>query len=308
MGLSIIIPTHNRIPNLTKLVNSIYSFNLPFEFEVIVVNDNKELHSTIYLNTLTKLLFNTIGGAASSRNLGASNAKYNYFLFIDDDMIVSKDSIVYIYTELTKDENISYNVDWTYPLDLLNIIKKKAFGRYLINNNHTTLKGWMKEGDWIKNQVLPIEIIASAFLGISKINFDKIRGYDSTFPFAGFEDYDFAKRLNNNGINGILNTQITVFHNEEDNVVIDKWLERRYRKGYTNAIGVKKLGYVDHMLRYSNLKSFLFEIIYDFRNLYKFILRLIPNNKLFDKTYSILFNPLLGSYIYKGYYDGMKNE
>lgn len=168
------------------------------------------------------------------------------------------------------------------------------------------LEGWMAKGEWQPKSILPIRIITSQFLGISKTAFLSINGYNETFPFAGFEDYDFAFRLNAHGINGVLNTREQIFHNEEENILINNWLKRRYRNGYTNAIGTFQLNYTERELHYTKFKSIAFQLIYSFRSCYKFLLWLIPNHPAFDSSYCKLFNPLLGAYIHQGYLDGQK--
>ncbi len=304
MGLSIIIPTHDRRKNLTHLVHGILNIDFPFETEIIIVND---FENQLYFSDLPVVeIFNPEGGVAKSRNLGVSVSNHDHLLFIDDDMIVTEDAILWIKDSLSTTLKTALNVDWIYPGDLLARAQRSKFGRYLINNGHASLKGWMNKGEWKPDSIEEIDIIASAFLGLKKQDFLSVNGYNEHFPYAGFEDYDFARKLKQSGVQGLLNTRLQIFHNEEANIVAQNWLKRRYRNGFTNAIGCYKLNYQDKRLHYTRIKSLAFTTIFRFRHLYNCFLWLIPNIRTFDPLYTKLFNPLLGAYIFKGYHDGTK--
>ena len=308
MPFSVIIPTYNRPEILDQSLALLVPLSRELDMEIIVVNDSKDclLHlGEKYPGVL--VLDNPKSGVASARNLGLRHARHEKIIFMDDDMMVHREALLFIIGFLDQHPGNSINLNWIYPPDLQAKIRKTKFGRYLLRNGHADLKGWMDPAEWKENATFQIRIIASAILGITKSSVQKIGGYNERFPFAGFEDHDFASRLNEAGIQGYLNTSILVFHNEADRVEMKPWLERRKRNGQTRAVGVRDLNYAEYRIEYSGLKNFLFKMIYWFRSIYIAYLYLLPNLSFLDPLYALLFNPLLGAYIHQGYTREMKH-
>jgi GT2 family glycosyltransferase len=90
--------------------------------------------------------------------------------------------------------------------------------------------------------------------------FHRIGGYNTVFPFAGFEDYDFSKRVRTAGVVPYVDPTIMTFHNEVDRLDLVSWLDRRARGGYTRQVAVMN-GEKDLELRFSFLKTSAFSII-----------------------------------------------
>lgn len=93
--LSVIIPTHNRIERLKRVLAGFeaqtYSRDL---FEVIVVSDASSDGTNEYLAAFeTPLDFHFViqehGGPAKARNSGVAKAQGKYVLFVDDDVVPS---------------------------------------------------------------------------------------------------------------------------------------------------------------------------------------------------------------------------
>lgn len=306
--VSIIIPSFSRTQILYKSLEQIREFIDALNGEIIVVDDNKDKPITLpFLHHKLRLLKNPGSGVASARNYGAKYANYDRLIFMDDDMIITQHALSVVTDFLNENPGACMNLSWTYPPELQKQISTTKFGRYLLKNGHADLKGWMDNEPWHENSIYQVNGITSQFLALHKQDFDKIGGYNENFPHAGFEDRDFSLRLTGSGVKVWLNTKVQVYHNEEDRVSMDPWLARRYRNGFTLAIGVKKFGYTDYTLNYSGFKSLLFNIIYTISPLYKLNLFLLPNIKLFDSLYSFFFNPLLGAFIHKGYKMGLKD-
>jgi GT2 family glycosyltransferase len=306
MPFSVIIPTYNRNHQLNKAVAALLEFTPGTDMEIIIVNDSKTHEVDLgFSDPSITILKNKKSGVASARNLGVDHAKNEKLIFMDDDMIVNEEAISYIDKFLEENPQSCININWVYPNELQQKIQKKKFGRYLLKNGHADLKGWMNKEEWKDHDIFGIPVIASAILGIRKSSVRKINGYDEKFPFAGFEDHDFATRLNQAGITGYLNTRLLVYHNEEDRVEMKSWLERRMRNAETKAIGVSQLGYTSQALVYSTIKKMLFPLIYFFRLVVFGMLYLVPNTPAFDRLYALLFNPILGAYIYRGYIKGL---
>lgn len=93
MKLSIIIPTHNRLEQLKKVLQGLEKQTWPFnEFEVLVVSDGSTDDTDTFLRSTStclhlRALFQSNQGAAAARNLGIAQAAGEIVLFLDDDVV-----------------------------------------------------------------------------------------------------------------------------------------------------------------------------------------------------------------------------
>lgn len=302
-SLSIIIPTKDRGEVFFKTLNAAYQATKNSVAEIIVINDSKTNNISINENLLdrVKVFNNPKSGVASARNLGVKHAKYNHLLFLDDDIIINENNISELLSLSKKYPNAAINFNWIYPENLIEQIEKTQFGRYLIYIDYTSRKGWSKGMVWDDTALFEVELIASYFLFLSKDSFNLIGGYDETFPHAGAEDFDFATRLKKKGIKGFCYPLSTVLHNEEDRINMLAWLERKKRTGETRKVAAN-LGYAEIVIKTSAAKIFAAKLIYAAKGLLFFILKVIPNNKTFDKLYFKIVTLLFSVYLYKGYF------
>jgi glycosyltransferase involved in cell wall biosynthesis len=302
-NLSIIIPTMDRDKIFQKTLKAAYDAIQNFNAEIIVVNDSKSSVPFIpdFFSDKVILINNNKSGVASARNAGAKNSKFEVLLFLDDDIIINGKNIEASFKILRDNANSALNLNWTYPPELNSAIAKTQFGRFLISNGFTSLKGWHNNSGWDENKLFEIDLIASYFLFITKKDFSISGGYNENFPHAGAEDYDFAKRLSSKNIKNLCYPLNTVFHNEEDRVDLLPWLTRKERAAETRRIGVK-LGHTELEIKAGNSKIKLSRLLFSFKGLIFLSLKLIPNLKAFDSLYSKIVNKLLALYLYKGYF------
>lgn len=298
--ISVIVPTFERGDIFTACLNSIFE-SIGNEDEVIVVNDSKDIHLNIKLTDHRLRVFNNPkSGVASARNLGASHANGQYLLFIDDDMIINHRALESCFNEIQSHPNTVVNSDWEYSRDDIIEIRKTSFGRYLEKIKFTTLRGWCPDLTWIENGLVHSKGITSQFLLMHKSHFVQVNGYNEAFPFAGFEDYDLGKKLENLGCTFYINTTCCVYHNEKDRMELIPFLERKRRGAYTRKKGVE-LGYTELTIKFSLLKKMYFRIALLFEGFFFLSIRCIPNSKFTDPFYRFIVNRLIGVYIYKGY-------
>ena len=92
--ISVIIPTKNEEDNIKSLLNNLLDF-LPKESEVIIADSNSTDKTISYINSYSDDRIKIIEGGLPSygRNKGASISKSDYLIFIDADMIPTKDLI-----------------------------------------------------------------------------------------------------------------------------------------------------------------------------------------------------------------------
>jgi glycosyltransferase involved in cell wall biosynthesis len=174
MDISIIIPTYNRNNLLYKHIAVAYRELKGLDYEIIVINDSKTNIVQIAYEWEDKVyvINNTKQGVASARNLGATIAKAELLIFVDDDVIINRKAVERAIEYLGKNKNVSLNVDWVYPPELRKKLNTYQFGRYLEHFGFTTLRGWIgPDFDWHENTVVKSKGIASYFLAISKESF-----------------------------------------------------------------------------------------------------------------------------------------
>ena len=302
-GLTIIIPTKDRGDVFCKTLKAAFNAIENITAEIIIINDSKTNTPKIlpeYYNKIN-LINNPKSGVASARNLGALNSKYSNLLFLDDDILISKENIADLIDNINKYPNSAINFNWLYPIELTNKIEKTKFGRYLIENGFTSLKGWGKNLKWEGKTVFESDLVSSYFLSITKENFNLIGGYNESFPHAGAEDYEFATRLKKSKIKGLCNPTCTVWHNEEDRVEMIPWLQRKERSAETRKIAAS-LGHESMSINASRNKVKLILFLFKIKIVFMFCLKLIPNVKALDMFSFKIINYLLAMYLYKGFF------
>lgn len=299
--LTIIIPTKDRPLVFNEAIKSASEAIRNINAEIIVVNDSKTQQPEIPSEySKIKLVNNSGSGVASARNLGAELANSPLLLFMDDDMLVFEHNVLDILNTYKKFPEACINPNWLYPPSLVSQIEQTQFGRYLIAFGFTTSKGWYNHPSWNDNDIFESMGITSQFLLISKTHFKKAGGYDERFPHSGFEDFDFGKRLLQNGVKCYVNPKNVVYHNEADRIDIVPWLERKARAGETRQVAVA-LGYNHLKIGHNSIKEIVYKIFIPIKPLFYFALKIIPNYKFFDPIYFRITNILLGTYLYEGY-------
>ena len=296
--ISIIIPTKDSGIIFDRTIEAVIASVKNFHVEIIVVNDSKTSQPIIPENTGIRLINNIKYGVASARNYGASIASSSFLLFIDDDILITRKSIELVFEFIEKHPNDCLNIEWDYPICLYKKMETLSFGRFLIKNGFTSQHGWAKDWHWEENVMFKIPLAASFFLLISKDIFNSVNGYNESFPFAGFEDYDFPKRLRKKGVEMYLDTSTIIYHNEEQKTNLRNWMQRN--GAYTLKIGVE-MGYCEKTIHYIFYKKLIYNLSNNFYTIFIKIGELLPNAKLFDSFNFKFFNFLLGLSIYKGY-------
>lgn len=297
--ISIIIPTYNRNEILYPILERIHS-ELPAElYELIVINDSKttqvELKSE-WSNSMT-CFNNPKSGVASARNFGVTKSKFEWLLFLDDDMVLSLSNFENYLNWIKKGEKVIVNLDWKYSEETNQTLMKSTFGRYLIHIGYNSLRGWNDFPNWNENEVVRVKSIASCNLLLSKTDFNAINGYDENFPFSGAEDFDFSERLGALNVPMYIDLSSFTIHNELDHLTLKKWIFRQYRGGITKKIAFEK-GYSEHEIpfqsKYKNprlLNAVFFSL-----------LSITKPFKICDKISFKLIRALVGQAIHAGFH------
>lgn len=300
MDLSVVIPTKDRGEVFKHTLHAALKATDHLSSEIIVVNDSKTSKPTFEINERVKLLNNPRSGVASARNFGVANSVGKILLFLDDDVVVSKQSVDRV-IELHHDHLSScFNLNWVYPPELENQLSKSLFGRFLQRHGMNDFKGWYNDSGWRDNAIFPSKSIASFHLSITRNDFYKTKGYNEAFPHAGFEDYDFPLQLKKVGIRFYIDSQVSVYHNEADRLNLESWLNNQQRRAVTRKVAVD-LGYTDLEIDYGVLKKIILQVLSVGTPLLFIILNMMPNRKYFDRLYSKLLSIIIAVKIFNGY-------
>jgi len=302
MDLSIIIPTKDRAEILNGTLRQALAATQHIAVEIIVVNDSKTSSPDIsgFRDKPIRMIQNAKSGVASARNLGASMALADLILFLDDDILISKESINQTLAEHRAEDEICVNPDWIYPEFLQSRLVENSFGRFLIAYNFVSCKGWYNHPRWQDQAMFETPGLASFHLSILKKCFQKSGGYDETFPYAGFEDHAFSHALQRAGIKLLINTKVIVFHNEEDRIELKNWLQRQVRGSETRKIGVR-IGYSELSIHYSFFKRMILPVLLLIKPLIVWVADTVPNYKWLDIIYFRIVLTLQAVSIYEGY-------
>ncbi len=301
MQLSIIIPTKDRQRVFDETLRWAIQAVETLDAEIIIVNDSKTSSPSIPTgsNKIT-LHQNPKSGVAAARNFGASKATAKLLLFLDDDVMISKQSLLHIFSIHEKNERVCLNVNWEYPPSLHKQLALSQFGRFLETHGMSSFKGWYADSSWKDHSLFASKSVASFHLSILKSDFEKTKGYSEHFPHAGFEDYDFPLQLKQAGLLFYIDSRVTVFHNEADRLQMSNWLNNQQRRAATRRVAVD-LGYTELKLTYSTQKIILLNTIVALSTLFVAALKIIPNRTRFDGLYFKLVGALQAAQIYKGY-------
>jgi GT2 family glycosyltransferase len=300
--ISFVIPTKNRENVLIctlKAINKSAAFLDNFE---VVVVDDEPTGKIVLPNDLqnVRVIKNTGKGVASARNLGAELSSSELLWFIDDDMLINEAALkraIYLNSVYS---NAVFNFNWEYPYELKEAIVKTPFGRYLKEIDFITMKGWCRYEYWNDHELFKTYSIAGATLLISKKNFEKVNGFDPSFPFAGFEDFDFSFRIRTNYIECYIEPAFIVYHNEINKTNLRGFLKRVQNNAITRRHAVS-IGYVEQKIDFSNAKKNVFSILRYSEKLILFLCDFWPNIKVIDKLYFIICRILISLNNFKGY-------
>lgn len=297
--ISIIIPTYHRTPMLIEHLLHLQKELEQFSYEIIVVNDAKD-EAVVLPQPLASITVvnNPKSGVASARNLGVSLAKFDWLLFLDDDMKMGKANFENYLNHLEKEDfNFTVNLDWKYS-DITNEeLAGTSFGRFLISISYNTLAGWNGLKEWPQQGLIEHNGLASCNLLIHRSIFDAVGGYDEQFSHAGAEDFEFSQRISKKGITTYIDTRSQMIHNELDRLSKQSWFKRKYQAGVTNKIAYEK-GYREVYIP----NNWKFRSPALTTTLCKSILFFTERSKTFDRLSFICYKLLLGQALNAGFH------
>jgi len=208
--ISVIVPTYNRSQFLKKVLDSLLSQTLEKpDYEIIVVDDGSKDNTLSFLNSVnTQCNFrferqeNT--GLSAARNHGASFAKGEILLFIDDDIVASPD--------LIKEHLLSHSSNNKTKA----IIGSIKTDRGILNEPMASFFEYSFRSEYQRMVMYPETVdsndVRGGNLSISKDIFLDLGMFDEEFGRIANEDGEFAYRFEKKGGCFIFNPNAIGYH------------------------------------------------------------------------------------------------
>ena len=182
--ISIITPVYNNPQKLEKLLGSIKAANALHE--VIVVDDCSSEDVKSVADKFEKVRYIRLdrhAGPSRARNAGAAEARGDFLIFFDSDVVLRPDVLKRFEEHFAASE-----------LAVVGEYDPEALGDGFFPKFKALLtESWIPESRYIS-------IFALRAAGIRKDIFDNAGGFDENIKSASVEDYEFADKLSKLGV------------------------------------------------------------------------------------------------------------
>lgn len=214
--VSVIITTYNRCEKVLRTIKSVLnSVNFDNIVEIIVIDDASDDNSfesitNTFSGNKVRVLRNTHNKMVSEcRNIGLKEAKGEYVLFLDDDVIISPEATSALLKFLLQNKNVACALPMILYYDKPNIIWCVG----VKHNFWTTLGGLIGRNKVDTGQFRsPInsDSVITAFM-VRRSIAHELKFDSQTFP-TGWEDMDFGTRIRRSGYNVVFLPWVKVWH------------------------------------------------------------------------------------------------
>lgn len=229
--VSIIVPTKNSETTIGACLKSIKNQSYK-NIEIIVVDNNSTDKTKEIAKKYTKLVFNEGPERSAQRNFGALKSKGEYLLFVDSDMVLSKNVVkdcVDMFMSNKKRSKI-------YGL----LIPEESFGTSFWAKCKALERSFYVRVDWIE---------AARFF--SKSIFNEFKGYDE--QQTGTEDFDLPQRIKEKyGADSISRINNYIYHNE-GNLALGYTLKKKYYYAKTSTTYAKRKSNKEYFNKQANI-------------------------------------------------------
>jgi GT2 family glycosyltransferase len=218
---SIVIPTYARPKRLRSCLTAVARLDYTRDaFEVIVVDDGSpqpldEVVGTFVREMKVTLLRQANAGPAAARNAGASRATGEYLAFTDDDCEPDPRWLEMLAQELVR------SPDALVGGRIVNALPHNPYSAASQAITDCTYDRIEHRGGE--------KLFASCNLAVSAAAFRKRGGFDTTFPLAAGEDYDFCHRWRQAGHPLVYAPEAIVNHRHD--LTLAKFLRQHFAYG-----------------------------------------------------------------------------
>ena len=244
---SVVIPTHNRLDMLLRVLDALEHQRDAPEFEVIVVNDGSTDDTEGVAGARGGITFITQknSGPGAARNCGVAAARGKFVVFIGDDTVpeerfLAEHARVHQahagplvaclgYTGWPSGERVTAFMDYINDYGL-------QFGYKLIRDG----------------AVVPFNFFYTSNISIDR-GLMATHPFDTTFPAAAWEDIELAYRFDALGLKIRYNAKAITRHHHP--MTVDSFARRQYTVGKSGAIFYRKHPDLGHFLGVHELES-----------------------------------------------------
>jgi len=220
--VSVIIPTFNRFNELSALLGSLPGVNRFKKLEVIIVDNNSsgldyqpllDKYSRQGLN-LSLCVNTTEGSLSRSRNLGLSLAKGDYLFFIDDDNIVTENTIGNLLDVMERNPDIGIvSPVALYDNNRNRVLDAGARRGYI--NGFTVNMFLNEDKNSLPDGIIEISEVSNAFM-VRRPVFEKIGNFDEqNFPID-LDEADLCVRAKMAGFGIYSVPKAIIYHKVEE--------------------------------------------------------------------------------------------
>ncbi len=224
--ISFIIPVFNRPNEIKELLQSFVELESEKDFEIVIVEDGSTIKCDDVVSNFSNKLnisyyFKENSGPGDSRNFGMNNAKGEYFVILDSDVLLPKNYIKILINNLSKNYSSCFGgVDDSHK-SFSNFQKAVSYSMTsFLTTGH--VRGGNKSKDFQPR---------SFNMGISKEAFLKSKGFGKIHPG---EDPDLSIRLNRLGFKTQLYKELKVFHKRRISSI--SFFKQVYKFGIARSI------------------------------------------------------------------------
>lgn len=205
LHFSFIIPVYNRPSEVKELLESFLSLKGDYNFEIVIIEDGSSERSEAVIDDFNTQLnityfYKDNSGPGDSRNFGMANAKGNYFIILDSDVILPPDYLINVNTALNEKYYDCFGGPDAAHSSFTDLQKAINFA---MTSFLTT--GGIRGGNENIENFQP----RSFNMGLSKKAFEDTKGFGKIHPG---EDPDLSLRLHKLGYKTTLIKTAHVFH------------------------------------------------------------------------------------------------
>ncbi len=205
LRVSVVVPTYNRPTSIERCLDSLAALKFDQgEYEVIVVDDGSKQPPVSAVARLAKLMNVRLlerphAGPAAARNAGASEARGELLAFTDDDCQPEPDWLMGLVREASLGPPRAVG-GWT-----VNALDASAFSeasQLLVDYLYS----------YFNVDPSRATFLTSNNMLVPRAEFERLGGFDETFPLAAAEDRDFCARWVSEGHEMVLTREARIHH------------------------------------------------------------------------------------------------